>query len=137
MAVAKKASAKKTPARGPAKKVAAVKKVAAAKKVATRKKPAPAAKAATAAQAAPAAKPQKADKPKKAKLVRDSYTMPKAEYTVLEQLKLRAATLGQPAKKSELLRAGLKALAGMADAAFKTSVAAIPGLKSGPPDKDS
>src|SRR6185369_2944773 len=39
-----------------------------------------------AAQPAPAPKP---DKPKKAKLVRDSFTIPKAEYAVLAQLKLR------------------------------------------------
>jgi len=130
MAVAKKAAAKKTPGRAPAKKAAAVKKVA-APKTKPAAKAAPVAKAAPDAKATPAAKAQKADRPKKAKLVRDNYTMPKAEYTVLEQLKLRAANLGQPAKKSELLRAGLKALAGMADAAFKTSVAAVPALKSG------
>ena len=87
------------------------------------------------AKKAPAAKP-KADKPKKPKLVRDSYTIPKAEYVVLEELKLRAAKLGQPAKKSELLRAGLKALASMADAAFKSSVAAVPALKTGRPAKE-
>jgi len=112
MAVAKKAPAKKTPARAPAK------------------------KAAPTAKPAKPAKPEKADKPKKPKLVRDSYTIPKTEYVVLEELKLRAAKLGQPAKKSELLRAGLKALAAMGDAAFKSSVAAVPALKTGRPAKE-
>jgi hypothetical protein len=118
MAVAKKAPAKKkSPARAPAKKAA----------------PPPVAKAAPAAKPA---KADKADKAKKPKLVRDSYTIPKTEYAVLEDLKARAAKLGQPAKKSELLRAGLKALAAMADGAFKQSVAAVPALKTGRPAKE-
>jgi hypothetical protein len=67
--------------------------------------------------------------------VRDSYTMPKPEYAVLEAMKLRAARLGRPAKKSEVLRAGLQALAGMDDAAFLANVAALPTLKTGRPAK--
>jgi len=80
-------------------------------------------------------KVEKADKAKKPKLVRDSFTIPKPEYAVLEELKLRAAKLGQPAKKSEVLRAGVKALAAMADAAFVTSIGAVPAVKTGRPAK--
>ena len=65
-----------------------------------------------------AAAAPKAEKPKKPKLVRDSFTIPKIEYKVLQDSKDRAAALGRPVKKSELLRAGLKALAGMSDTAF-------------------
>ncbi len=36
--------------------------------------------------------------------------MSRAEFMVLDVLKLRAATLGKAVKKSELLRAGIKAL---------------------------
>ena len=61
-------------------------------------------------------------KAKKPKLVRDSFTIPKTEYAVLEELKARAARLGRPAKKSEVLRAGVQALAAMADAAFLATV---------------
>src|SRR3989344_5777764 len=58
------------------------------------------------APAAPtAARDTKAKKPK---LVRDSFTIPKDEYAVIETLKQRSAALAQPVKKSELLRAGLK-----------------------------
>jgi hypothetical protein len=46
----------------------------------------------------------------KHKLVRDSFTIPKSEYSVLEGLKVRAANLKRPVKKSELLRAGVSAL---------------------------
>ena len=40
-------------------------------------------------------------KARKPKLVRDSFTIPKAEYSVLDELKQRAARAGSPAKKSE------------------------------------
>ena len=79
-----------------------------------------------------AAKPVKAKKPK---LVRDSFTIPKAEYTVLDDLKQRAARLASPAKKSELLRAGIKALAAMPDAAFVAALGAVPAIKTGRPSK--
>jgi hypothetical protein len=84
------------------------------------------------AKAKPAADVDAA-KPKKVKPVRDSFTMPKGEYAVLQELKLRAATLGRPAKKSEVLRAGVQALAAMGDAAFLAAVGAVPAIKTGRP----
>lgn len=81
-------------------------------------------------KAVPVAKPAKVKKPK---LVRDSFTIPKAEYTVLDDLKLRSIALVQPAKKSELLRAGIKALAAMSDAAFRVALQAVPTIKTGRP----
>lgn len=77
----------------------------------------------------------KAEKAKKPKLVRDSFTIPKNEYTVLDGLKLRAARLGRPAKKSEVLRAGVMALAAMGDAAFLACVTGVPAVKTGRPAK--
>ncbi|WP_372825743.1 hypothetical protein [Polaromonas sp.] len=112
----------------------------AAKKVPLKKTTAPAAPARPIIRKAakPAAKPAapKAEKPakaKKPKLVRDSFTIPKAEYLVLDQLKQRAGTLTRPVKKSELLRAGIKALAAMPDAAFLTALANVPAIKTGRP----
>jgi hypothetical protein len=70
---------------------------------------------------------------KKAKLVRDSFTIPKDEYLALQTLKERAIRLAKPAKKGELLRAGLWALAKMSDSVFLSTVAAIPSLKTGRP----
>lgn len=87
------------------------------------------------AAVAESAKTPKTEKPKKAKLVRDSFTIPKVEYLVLDQLKSRAVRLGTPAKKSEVLRAGLKALAGMDDAAFGAALGAVPAIKTGRPAK--
>lgn len=88
------------------------------------------------AKAVTTAKPEKAapaPKTKKPKLVRDSFTIPKAEYVVLADLKQRAAKLTRPAKKSELLRAAIKTLAALSDAAFLTALAQVPALKTGRP----
>lgn len=87
------------------------------------------------AKAVKAEKVEKAEKPRKPKLVRDSFTIPKDEYAVLELLKERAAKLGRPTKKSEVLRAGVQALAGMTDSAFLASVGGVPALKTGRPAK--
>ena len=78
----------------------------------------------------------KSDKTEKNRLVRDSFTIPKAEYSTLNELKNRATALAQPAKKSELLRAGIALLKGLSDAAFKDALAAVPNLKTGRPPKD-
>jgi len=71
--------------------------------------------------------------PKKPKLVRDSFTIPKTEFAAIDKLKTRAIALGTSVKKSELLRAGLMALQGLSDAAYKTALAAVPTLKTGRP----
>lgn len=77
-----------------------------------------------------------ADKPKKLKLVRDSFTIPKSEFLVLQELKQRAGKAGTAVKKSEILRAGIKALAAMNAATFAAALAAVPAIKTGRPAKD-
>ena len=74
-------------------------------------------------------------KAKKPKLVRDGFTIPKLEYLVLEELKRRSSILGNPIKKGELIRAGIKALAAMADANFLAALKAVPAIKTGRPAK--
>ena len=127
-AVVEKAAAK--PAKAPAAAKAAAPKPAA-------KPAAPAKKAAPKAAAKPA--PQvaaKEEKPKKPKLVRDSFTIPKAEYLVLDTLKERALKLSREVKKSELLRAGIKALAALSDTALLAALSAVPTIKTGRPVAD-
>lgn len=68
---------------------------------------------------------EKAKKPKKIKLIRDSFTAPKHELSVLDDLKLRALSLKMPVKKSELLRAGIKALAAMNDPIFLAALQSV------------
>jgi hypothetical protein len=71
----------------------------------------------------------------KPKLVRDSFTMPKGEYELLDALKARLLGLSMSVKKSELLRAGVVALATMADAELRAAIMRIPNLKTGRPKK--
>jgi hypothetical protein len=113
-------SAQKAPAKKAAVKTPAPVKVAAAKKG-----------VAVAPKAVVAAKPGKV----KPKLVRDSFTMPKAEYTAIDVLKQRAAKLARPVKKSELLRAGIKLLSALDDKALLAAVNAVPTIKTGRPGK--
>ncbi len=99
----------------------------------------PAAKKAAAPKPAkaPAASAAKETKAKKPKLVRDSFTIPKDEYAVIEVLKERATALAQPVKKSELLRAGLKLLAGLSDTALRNALVSVPSIKTGRPKADA
>jgi hypothetical protein len=84
-----------------------------------------------------AAKPTKVEaKPKKPKLVRDSFTIPKDEYAGIDTLKERSVALGRPAKKSELLRAGLMALLAMSPNALHAALEAVPTIKTGRPKSD-
>lgn len=82
--------------------------------------------------------PQAKTKPvkeKKVKVVRDSFTIPKTEFTQIADMKKRAMTLGVEIKKSELIRAGLQIISGLPDASFKKALAAIPTVKTGRPSK--
>ena len=80
-------------------------------------------------------KNEKKMKTEKVKMERDSFTMPKDEYAQLALLKSRLTAMGQPAKKSELLRAGIKLLAAMSDNTLKTTLAKVPVIKTGRPNK--
>lgn len=98
----------------------------------------PAAKPAQAVAAKVVATTEVAEKPakvRKPKLVRDSFTIPKTEYGVLDELKQRAVELAHPVKKSEVLRAGIKALAALPDAAFLAALQAVPAIKTGRPSQ--
>ena len=93
----------------------------------------PQAKTAVKTAVKPVSKPVKVEKAKKPKMIRDSFTIPKTEYVVIDALKERAGKLSLAAKKSELLRAGVKALADMSDAAFLAALTAVPTIKTGRP----
>lgn len=106
----------------------------AAKKATPVRKAAPVAPAAP-AKAASTTGAAKEARLKKPKLVRDSFTIPKTEYAVLDDLKQRAIRLAHPVKKSELLRAGIKALTAMSDTALLAALKAVPAIKTGRPKK--
>lgn len=127
-----RAAVKKAVAKAPAKPTAK----AAVKTTTPKAKPVKALNAVAPKKAVVAAQPVKAEKPakvKKPKLVRDSFTIPKDEYDVIDALKVRGGKLGQAVKKSELLRAGIKALAAMSDIQFKAALIKVPTIKTGRP----
>ena len=144
LAATKRASATNTaPAGKPAAtRPAADKKAAPARTVAAKTAAKPTAVPAT-VSAKPAVAPAttaalaagKLAKDKKPKMVRDSVTIPKAEYAVLDAMKQRAAQLKVTVKKTELIRAGMKHLATLPDAVFLAAIAAVPSLKTGRPSK--
>ncbi|MCK9202287.1 MAG: hypothetical protein WA056_06490 [Gallionella sp.] len=86
-----------------------------------------------------AVKPESAaKKPKKeskVKVVRDSFTMPQNEYLKIAEIKEAALQAGVPVKKSEVLRAGLKALVAMSPAQLKRALAGLEKIKTGRPKK--
>jgi hypothetical protein len=90
---------------------------------------------------APDAPPLKAEKaskkPAKAgpRLVRDGFTMPEADFALIALLKARALGAQRVAKKSELLRAGLRALAAHDVQALVAGLDALEAVKIGRPKK--
>lgn len=99
-----------------------------------------AAEAPTAAKPVTAVKVTKATKPEKApkvrqKPVRDSFTMPEADFSLVATLKARALAGQRETKKSELLRAGLHALAAMDGPTLLAALQALDPIKTGRPKK--
>ncbi len=90
--------------------------------------------AAKSAQAKNAEK-AKAGKPKKPKLVRDSFTMPKPEYEVIDAIKARCLRAGVSAKKSQILRAAVTNLARLSDASLARLIQNLAVIKTGRPKK--
>lgn len=93
----------------------------------------PAAKKAAKAPAKPASK--KPVKIPKIKVIRDSFTMPQNEYEEIGRIKDAFKKAGMPVKKSEILRAGLKALVKLTVAQQKTALARLEKIKTGRPNK--
>lgn len=69
------------------------------------------------------------------KLIRDSFTLPREDFDLIAVLKERALGFKRPAKKSELLRAGLQLLARLDSAALQAALDALRPLKAGRPKK--
>lgn len=73
----------------------------------------------------------------KQKLVRDSFTMPKPDFALIEMLKGRMVAYKRPTRKSELLRAGLHALMALPDVRLEAALDELAPLKAGRPRKTS
>jgi hypothetical protein len=116
--------ASKTPS--PARKAPAARRAPATKVAAARQAPPPKAQAAAAAEKAPK---------QRVRLVRDSFTMPEADFALIAALKARAMAAQREAKKSELLRAGLHALMALDGPALVGALGRLQPLKVGRPKK--
>ena len=68
-------------------------------------------------------------------LVRDGFTMPEADFALIETLKARALAGKRVAKKSELLRAGLHALGALDSKALLAALDQLEPVKIGRPSK--
>ena len=68
-------------------------------------------------------------------LVRDSFTMPEADFALIAQLKATALGAQRAAKKSELLRAGLQQLASLDAESLVTALNRLDIVKTGRPGK--
>jgi hypothetical protein len=93
-------------------------------------------------KATPVAKPQSSagkagKKPVKPRpvLVRDSFTMPEADFALIATLKSTALGARRAAKKSELLRAGLHILAGLDAESLVVVLDRLETVKTGRPKK--
>ncbi len=71
----------------------------------------------------------------RAKLVRDGFTMPEADYALIAELKHRLHGQQREAKKSELLRAGLQALALLSADELAAALDRLAPVKTGRPRK--
>nr|WP_232072126.1 hypothetical protein [Paraburkholderia pallida] len=87
------------------------------------------------AAAPKAAGKEKTKRAKKDKVVRDSFTMPKADYERISVLKRKCLEAGVAVKKSELLRAGLQLLEAASAKRLAAAIAALEAVKTGRPSK--
>jgi hypothetical protein len=86
----------------------------------------------------PAAKPvavveRARGKANKIKVIRDSFTMPAAEYERIAVLREKCLAMGVAMKKSELLRAGLATLERLSAEDLKRIIVAVESIKTGRP----
>lgn len=96
--------------------------------------PAPKAAPEPRASGKPAKKPAKAEK-SRPQLVRDSFTMPESDFGLIASLKAKALGARRPAKKSELLRAGLHLLSGLEAKALVAALGQLEPVKIGRPKR--
>lgn len=78
---------------------------------------------------------KKSKKAPKVKIVRDSFTMPQSEYQKIAEIKETCLEAGLPVKKSEVLRAGLKALTKLSAVQLKRALTELEKIKTGRPKK--
>lgn len=79
------------------------------------------------------ARPAQAHSVQIERVIRDSFTMPSQDYEKIAQLRARCLRIGISTTKSEVLRAGLHALANMPEETLRKVIRSIEKVKSGRP----
>ena len=90
--------------------------------------------------APPATPPEPAPQPRPQRqrgAVRDTFSFPRDDHRLFQELQQRCYAAGFSASKSELVRAGLHALAGMSPGAFADAFSGLEKLKPGPAPRTS
>jgi hypothetical protein len=119
---AKAAKAASKPATRPAAKVLPKPAMKALPKVATK----PVQKSAAAEPAKAVVAPKAKEKHKaKEKRTKGTFSMPRSDYALIDELKQLARKHGRPVKKNELLRAGLQALKAMDALSLRAAIARV------------
>ena len=67
------------------------------------------------------------------KVIRDAFTMPESDYGLIKTIQDKALKSGMVVNKSELIRAGLKALNGMNTTLLKQAINKVEKVKTGRP----
>jgi hypothetical protein len=116
------------PAKPAAGKTAVAVKKPAAKKPAAKKTPAKPVAAAKKPAASDAKKPQM-----KVKLVRDSFTLPEVDHDLIKQCKKAAIAGGRETKKSEVVRAAIRAFSELSTAQQLAAYAKLQSIAVGRP----
>ena len=105
------------------------------KKPAVRKTPGTKSASKRSPSPAPKKTAKKAKKVNKKKVVRDSFTMPQSEYQKIAEIKAICLKAKMHVKKSEVLRAGLKALSDFNATQLKRALSELEKIKTGRPKK--
>ncbi|MBI3480652.1 MAG: hypothetical protein HY016_09920 [Nitrosomonadales bacterium] len=108
---------------------------AATKKISAAAKPAAKVPAKSGLKSAAAQAAKKPRKESKIKVVRDSFTMPQNEYAKIAEIKAICLKAKIHVKKSEVLRAGLKALSELNATQLKRALSDLEKIKTGRPLK--
>jgi len=87
------------------------------------------------AEAKPGPTVKKTKKALKDKTVHDSFSMPKTEYLKIAEIKEACLKAGLHIRKSEILRAGLKALGEMSQSKLEATLAELGKVKAAHPKK--
>ena len=67
------------------------------------------------------------------KVIRDGFSMPASDQQLIQDIRIKSLKLGVDTNKSEIVRAGLRALMDLPDSKLTTLLKSVPKIKTGRP----